>query len=276
MKKIYINPGHSVNDPGAVGYETERRLNVAVSRYMAAYLLDHYNCQVRITADELLTLSEVCSDANRWGADLFVSNHFNAGGGDGYEALVYNQTRVPLGKLFEQYVLSAGQNSRGVKLRPDLAVLKNTAMPAIVNEGAFVDNLRDISQWNESKELQALGEAYARAAAAFLKLEEKYTLRDFVYAVQRATGSEPDGIAGPETLRNTVTVSAYKNPTHPVVECVQKRLASLGYTQVGNPDGIAGTKFTQAVKAVQQDNGCTADGEITARNKTWRKLLGME
>ena len=276
MKKIYINPGHSVEDPGAVGYETERRLNVAVSRYMAAYLLDHYNCQVRITADELLTLSEVCSDANRWGADLFVSNHFNAGGGDGYEALVYNQSRVSLGKLFETQVLAAGQNSRGVKLRPELAVLKNTAMPAIVNEGAFVDNLQDITDWNEDTELQVLGEAYAKAAAAFLKLEEKYTLRDFVYAVQRATGSEPDGSAGPETLRNTVTVSAYKNRTHPVVKPVQQRLLCLGYTQVGAADGIAGAKFTQAVKAFQQDNGCVADGELTARNKTWRKLLGLE
>ena len=29
-KKIYINPGHSNTDPGAVGYETERRLTVKV------------------------------------------------------------------------------------------------------------------------------------------------------------------------------------------------------------------------------------------------------
>ncbi len=276
MKKIYINPGHSVTDPGAVGYETERRLNVAVSRYMGAFLLEHYNCQIRITSDAITTLSGVCADANRWGADLFVSNHFNAGGGDGYEALVYNQSRVPLGKVFETQVMAAGQNSRGVKLRPDLAVLKNTAMPAIVNEGAFVDNLRDITDWNESNELQALGEAYAKAAAAFLKLEEKYTLRDFIYAVQRATGSKPDGIAGPETLRNTVTVSAYKNRTHPVVKPVQQRLLCLGYTQVGTADGIAGAKFTRALKAFQTANGCVADGELTAGHKTWRKLLGME
>ena len=33
MAKIYINPGHSDTDPGAVGYETERRLNVKVSEY---------------------------------------------------------------------------------------------------------------------------------------------------------------------------------------------------------------------------------------------------
>jgi hypothetical protein len=260
-----------------VGYETERKLNVKVTEYMNEYLLANYACQVRSNPGTMDSLTAICNDANSWGADLFVSIHFNAGGGDGYEALVYNQKRVELGRIFERYVTEIGQNSRGVKLRPDLAVLKNTTMPAILNESAFVDHLQDITDWNEAAELQVLGEAYARAAADYLQLKEKgYTLPTFIRDVQAATGSVTDGIAGPETLGNTVTVSAYKNRTHPVVECVQKRLASLGYTQVGNPDGIAGAKFTQAVKAFQQDNGCVADGELTARNKTWRKLLELE
>lgn len=106
--------------------------------------------------------------------------------------------------------------------------------------------------------------------------EEGYSLTQFVYDVQAVTGSAVDGIAGPETLRNTVTVSARVNRTHPIVKAVQKRLYALGYTQVGEADGIAGTKFKETVIAFQKDNACTADGEITARNKTWRKLLGMK
>ena len=284
MKKIYINPGHSDKDPGAVGYETERKLNIAVSQHMNDYLSANYVCESRVFSDDSLTA--VCNDANSWGADLFVSIHFNAGGGDGYEALVYSQKRIELGKLFEKHVLSAGQNSRGVKLRPDLYVLKYTSMPAIINEGAFVDNRKDIQDWNEDAELKVLGIAYAKAAAEFLGLErkaapeenatEEYSLEQFIRDVQAATGSQVDGIAGSETIGNTVTVSAGVNRTHPVVEIIQKRLAALGYTQVGEADGIAGAKFTAAVKAFQKDNGCTADGEITARNKTWRKLLGME
>lgn len=279
MKKIYINPGHSDTDPGAVGYETERRLNVAVSQYMKDYLLANFTCETRMS-DGAMGLTAVCADANSWGADLFVSNHFNAGGGDGYEALVYSQKREELGRIFEKHVLAAGQNSRGVKLRPGLAVLKNTHMPAIINEGAFVDNLKDIQDWNDDAELKALGIAYGEAAAEFLALEEKekdlpYLITQFVRDVQGATGSKQDGIPGPETLSNTVTVSANKNATHPVVEFVQKRLLTLGYTEVGAADGVAGRKFTQAVKAFQRDNGCVADGEITAQNKTWRKLLGM-
>ena len=102
-----------------------------------------------------------------------------------------------------------------------------------------------------------------------------YTLTVFIKDVQKATGSAVDGIAGPETISNTVTVSARKNSTHAVVRAVQKRLLVLGYTEVGATDGIAGPKFTAAVKHFQKDNGCVVDGEITARNKTWKKLLGM-
>ena len=181
-KKIYINPGHSDKDPGAVGYETERRLNVKVSEYMKAYLLDSYDCQVKMTPGSENGLAAVAEEANRWGADLFGSNHFNAGGGDGYEALVYGSNRVELGKIFEKHVKAIGQNSRGVKLRPDLAVLRLTKMPAVLNEGAFVYNQKDISDWNEDGELEKLGKAYAEAAAEVLGLDAKST--KILYRVQ--------------------------------------------------------------------------------------------
>ncbi len=280
-RKIYINPGHSDTDPGAVGYATERVLNVKVSDFMAQYLRAQFDCQIRMNPGSMDSLSAIVKDANDWGAELFVSNHFNAAGGDGYEALVYGENRVPLGEIFEKHVKAVGQNSRGVKLRPGLYVLKHTHMAAVLNEGAFVDNRKDIGDWNEDHELRVLGEAYAKAAAEYLGLGEKtapegYALEQFIRDVQAATGSRVDGIAGSETIGNTVTVSAFVNPKHPVVEAVQKRLAELGYAQVGAPDGVAGPKFTAAVLAFQENNGCWQDGEITAGNKTWRKLLGME
>lgn len=275
-KKIYINPGHSDKDPGAVGYETERKLNVKVAQYESEYLLANYECETKVGSND--SLKVVVADANSWGADLFDSPHFNAGKGDGYEALVYNQNRVELGKIYEKYVLAAGQNSRGVKLRPDLYVLKYTNMPAIVNEGAFVDNLKDIQDWNDDAELKALGIAYAKAAAEFLGLKKKenaYTHKQFVMDVQKACGAAVDGKAGRETLSKTVTLSATKNRSHAAVKAVQKRLIALGYTEVGTADGVAGTKFTSAVAHFQQDNGCFVDGEIAEWSKTWHKLLGM-
>lgn len=97
---------------------------------------------------------------------------------------------------------------------------------------------------------------------------------EFIKGVQRATGAKVDGIAGSETLSKTVTVSAKINRKHSVVRVIQTYLNHLGY-DCGKVDGIAGSKFTAAVKKYQAANGCVADGEITARNKTWRKLLGM-
>jgi peptidoglycan hydrolase-like protein with peptidoglycan-binding domain len=104
---------------------------------------------------------------------------------------------------------------------------------------------------------------------------ESYTLKQFVMDVQRVTGAMVDGIPGPETLSKTPTLSAHINAMHPAVKFVQKRLAVLGYAEVGAADGIAGPKFTSAVAHFQFDNGCVQDGEITARNTTWKKLLGM-
>lgn len=105
--------------------------------------------------------------------------------------------------------------------------------------------------------------------------KDTYSLTQFIKDVQSVTGSKVDGKAGSETIGNTITVSAVLNKKHPVVFHIQRRLAALGYSQVGTLDGVAGSKFTAAVKAFQKDNGCSCDGEITARQKTWRKLLGM-
>jgi hypothetical protein len=103
----------------------------------------------------------------------------------------------------------------------------------------------------------------------------KYPLEQFIRDVQSVTGSMVDSIAGPETISNTPTLSAKINAEHAAVRFVQKRLNALGYVEVGEADGIAGPLFTSAVAHFQMDNDCVTDGEITARCKTWQKLLGM-
>lgn len=172
-KRIYIDPGHSEKDPGAVGYAVERDLNEKTAKFMNEYLQATYVCETKVDPITTNSTSQVASNANAWKADLLVSIHFNAGGGDGFEALVYSNARKALGLIFEKHVKAIGQNSRGVKLRPDLGVLRLSNMPAVLNEGAFVDNKKDIQDWDEDHELKKLGEAYAKAAAEFLGLEKK-------------------------------------------------------------------------------------------------------
>lgn len=96
----------------------------------------------------------------------------------------------------------------------------------------------------------------------------------FIRAVQEACGAAVDGIAGSETIGKTVTISYDVNDRHAVVKPVQTYLNVLGY-DCGSADGLFGWKTRAAVKSFQKANGCVQDGEITARNKTWRKLLGM-
>lgn len=117
---------------------------------------------------------------------------------------------------------------------------------------------------------------FGGSAAAEEPAATGYSLTDFIKDVQKACGAAVDGVAGPETLSKTVTLSAHKNRRHAVVAPVQRRLAALGYTVVGKADGITGPKFEAAVIQLQQDRRCWVDGEITAKNKTWRVLLGME
>jgi N-acetylmuramoyl-L-alanine amidase len=85
---------------------------------MNDYLLANYECETRMNPGTMDSLTAICNDANSWGADLFVSIHFNAGGGDGYEALVHSQKRVPLGEVFAKYVQAIGQTSVFMVLLP--------------------------------------------------------------------------------------------------------------------------------------------------------------
>lgn len=196
IPRIYLNPGHSDKDPGAVGYEKERDLNVRTVKYTYAYLRDKYVCELKKTPGSMNNLYDICKDANNWGADLFVSIHFNAGGGDGYEVYVYSEAKKPLGKIFENQVKAIGQNSRGVKVQPGYVVLRNTKMPAVLNECAFVDNKNDIEDWNDDAELKKMGIAFAKAAAEYLnlekKVEEKYIYRVQVGAYSKKSGAEKE------------------------------------------------------------------------------------
>lgn len=218
-KRIYIDPGHSNVDPGAVGYAIERDLNEKTAKFMNEYLQATYVCETKVDPITNNSLSAITNAANAWKADLLVSIHNNAGGGDGYEALVYSEKRRALGQIFEKHVKALGQNSRGVKLRPGLAVLKNSNMPAVLNEGAFVDTKKDIQDWDEDYELKKLGIAYAEAAAEYLGLEKK--------VAEPAPAPVPAPVEPEKQYIYRVQVGAYSQK--PNAENMLKQLQAAGF-----------------------------------------------
>lgn len=246
MKKIYIDPGHSDKDPGAVGYAVERDLNEITAKYMHEHLQENYIVESKIDPITNNGVKQVADNANAYGADLLVAIHNNAGGGDGWEGLVMNSLRVSMGRIFERHVEAIGQNSRGVKLRPDLGVLKYSNMPAILNEGAFVDNKKDIADWDEEHELKKLGIAYAEAAAEYLQLEKKE-----------------------KTVTVTFPVLSYGKKNDDNVRVLQALLKGFGYDV--NPTGNFGKGTKAAVESFQEDHSLPVTGIMD--EASWNALL---
>jgi N-acetylmuramoyl-L-alanine amidase len=221
---------------------------------MNEHLLATYVCETKVDPVSNNSLQTVADAANAWGADLLVSNHFNAGGGNGFEALVYSEKRKDLGLIFERHVKSAGQNSRGVKYRPGLAVLRLSNMPAVLNEGAFVDNLEDIQDWNDDAELKKLGIAYAEAAAEYLKLEKK--------------------VSKPKVKTFSVSLSelSYGAKGNDSVKALQILLNGFGYNV--SPTGNFGDGTRTVVKNYQKAKKIPVTGVADAA--TWKALLGIK
>lgn len=249
IPRIYLNPGHSDKDPGAVGFEVERKLAVKVVQYEREHLLKHYICEVRSNPGTMGNLYDICDDANQWGANLFDSTHFNAGKGDGYEALVNSEATRELGEIYEKHILAAGQNSRGVKIRTGLVVLRDTNMPAIINECAFVDNKKDIEDWNDNEELKQMGIAQAEAAAEFLDLKKKEA-----------------------TVTVTFPELSYGRKNDDAVKVAQALLKGFGYTV--NPTGNYGKSTKAAVETAQEDFDLPTTGKMD--EATWKALLFMK
>lgn len=312
--KIAYGAGHYLHEPGKrlpaeldANQTREWTLNDRVARHFAAAAAQYEDVELLRTDDPTgqseVNLQPRCDKANAFGADLALSIHHNAGANlteaGGIVAYSYYGSGEGVryrDAIYEACIAAGGLrgNRAEPKKEAGFHVLKYTHMPAVLMEYGFMDSLKDAPV--------ILQEAYSRLVAYATMdgiaivagltrkstaapevvpapapvLGDSYSLEQFIRDVQAVTGSSVDGIAGPETIGKTVTVSESINREHPVVAPIQKRLAALGYSKVGNPDGIAGPKFTAAVLAFQKDNQCWQDGEITAGNKTWRKLLEME
>lgn len=106
--------------------------------------------------------------------------------------------------------------------------------------------------------------------------ENKYTKKKFVKDLQKVFNLPVTGIPDKKLINRTVTISEKKNPKHKCVKYVQKRLKQKGYDEIGEVDGIAGPKFTKAVKAWKKKAFGTKNpsGNLIAKKKAWKKLTG--
>ena len=155
MLNIFINPGHDMDlDPGACANGL-REVDIALAIGQEVKNIMEgigYPCQL-IQSDNLngetAGKPNVCGTANASGADVFVSIHCNSADNTysrGTETLVYStggKAELLAKCIQSQIVNSLGTVDRGVKTRPDLCVLRETIMPAVLVETAFISNQED-------------------------------------------------------------------------------------------------------------------------------------
>lgn len=180
MLKVFINPGHDIDlDPGACANGLrEVDIALAIGKQLKQIMEGiGYPCEI-LQSDNLNgetpSKPNVCYTANNSGADIFISIHCNSAASasaKGTETLIYSvggEVELLAKCIQSQIVNSLGTVDRGVKERPDLCVLRNTSMPAVLVETAFISNEEDAYKLQLRQ--YAFASAIARGITDFEKL----------------------------------------------------------------------------------------------------------
>lgn len=157
--KIFLDAGHNNNgfDTGASSNGLrEQDITYAISHKVGNLLLGiNKGIEIKYSRENITnnvgnSLNESINRrsflANSWQANLFISFHCNAGGGVGTETLIYKRggEAEKLAKSVQNEIINQlNLTNRGIKERTNLGVLKNTNMPSILIETAFIDNVTD-------------------------------------------------------------------------------------------------------------------------------------
>ena len=250
--RVYIDPGHGGSDPGAVGNGLqEKNLTLAIALGVRDQLNANWDVDIRMsrTTDLTRSLSYRSSDANSWGATIFVSVHINAGGGTGFESFRYTSASsgaVALQNAMHPHILSGMRSVSSVtdrgKKSGNLHVLRETNMPAILTENLFIDRAADAALLKNSGFLAATARGHAQGIAQYLGL---------------TGGPKPTW----PTLRNGSTGENVRTLQHLLLEHKQNVVV----------DGSFGPATESAVRAVQSSRNLTVDGVVGAQ--TWVSIV---
>lgn len=297
--KIAVRGGHTELCTGARALLDEltedRKVKDSVIKYLRTLgceVLD-VTPPVNYTTSVSADLAYGVNKANSWGADLFLSIHFNKAynsynGAIGSEACVYYTHDIAqrvvngLGEL--------GFKNRGQKIRKELYELRNTSMEAMIIETCFVEATEDVELYRKLG-ADTIGKAIAEAIVNDKTAENTTTTQnqevskpqatisntdDWVRRLQQECNAQGfsnqkvDGIAGANTLNGCPTLR--QGARGNITKLLQEKLVSLGYNTNG-VDGIYGGGTASAVYSYQKNKLLVAD-KICGQ-ATWRKLLGL-
>lgn len=155
-KVIVIDAGHGGKDPGAISIngKYEKNINLEISQLLEEKLKSKgYKVILTREKDQYVDNSLRAKLANKKKARVFVSIHSNSAennsSADGIQVLYYPNRESTIGDLNNNHLAQiminsltkgTGARDRGIVERPNLIVLKQTKMPAILIECGFLSN----------------------------------------------------------------------------------------------------------------------------------------
>lgn len=199
LKGIVIDAGHGGNDPGAIGNGiTEKDYTLLISKYMYDRFKE-LGVPVSITRDTDITLtpSERTSKVQSFYGDgkdvVVISNHINAGGGDGAEVIYALRNTSDLSDKILGELSKEGQNIRKAyqqrlpsnPVKDYYFMQRNTPNnETITVEYGFLDSPKDdIEQIKKNYEKYA--EAVVRAVADYKNIPYTAPQDSGYYTIQK-------------------------------------------------------------------------------------------
>lgn len=206
IRSIVLDPGHGGKDPGnQEGKRKEKEFTLTLAREVKDLLVKAgFSVTLTRDRDTFIELPSRPEIANRRGADLFVSLHFNSADGVGGSTVkgseVYCMTPVrasstnargegagagaypgnrydPKNVLLAYQIQKAlanggGMEDRGVK-RARFAVLRDATMPAVLIESAFMTNPGDARAIYDPAQRKRLAQAIVDGIQSYRRLAEQ-------------------------------------------------------------------------------------------------------
>lgn len=146
---IVIDPGHGGFDPGAIGKTglTEKEVNLDIVLKIKEKLVDKgYNVLLTRRTDNFVSLQKRVEIAKSKKAGLFVSVHNNStsksyiGGSEVFIEKKHKKSDMDLAELIHHNLKSKIKlDDRGIR-KDNFYVIRNTSMPSVLVEVAFLSN----------------------------------------------------------------------------------------------------------------------------------------
>ena len=204
IKKVIVDAGHGGEDPGALGNGLkEKDLNLQAANYMYKRLQE-LGIPVEITRDSDISLprkERINKVLSLYGRDpnvILVSNHINAGGGEGAEIVYGLRNNSKLASMALDNIGNAGQLKRKIYQRrlPEnpnkdyyYIIRETDPLESILVEYGFIDNSRDASKLKNNLNNYVEGVVKAIADYSNIPYSPPNTIIDTIpnntYIVQR-------------------------------------------------------------------------------------------